>query len=385
MTPEELAARAAALFTDRAGSPPAGIWWAPGRVNLIGEHTDYNDGFVLPFAIDRGTVAAARRRDDGVLRCWSAQEGGSDDVTIDALASDGLDGWSAYPKGVAWVLRERGVRLGGADLVFDSTLPEGSGLSSSAALECAAALALGELHDAGLEPAEVARVAQRAETEVVGVPSGIMDQVASMLGHERHALFLDTRTLETQPIPLDVAAAGLELVVVDTRVPRRLAEGAYGERRASCEEAARVLGVPALRDATPELVEESRERLGDVGHRRARHVVTENARVLAAVEALRAGDFDRLGPLLDASHASLRDDYEVSAPGLDLAVDASRAAGAIGARMTGAGFGGSALALVPTGLVEEVERQVVAAFADAGLDEPEVFRVAPAAGARRLL
>jgi galactokinase len=373
-----------AAFVERAGREPAGLWWAPGRVNLIGEHTDYNDGFVFPFAIDLGTVAAAAPRDDGRLRCFSLEEDETGDVAVAELAPGRVEGWTAYVQGMAWALREAGVELRGADVLVATTLPLGSGLSSSAALECAVGIALAELHGAELERRELALLAQRAESAVAGVPTGAMDQLASMLGEEGRALFVDTRDLDVEPVPLAVADEGLALLVLDTNVPRRLAEGAYGERRAQCEEAARLLGVRSLRDASPDAVEARATDLGDVLHRRARHVTTENARVLEAVEALRAADFPRLGRLLDASHASLRDDYEVSAPALDLAVDAATGAGALGARMTGAGFGGCALALVPAGAVAAVDAAVAEAFAAAALDPPATFEVAPAAGARRL-
>jgi galactokinase len=380
----ERVARLADAFARRTGGDPEGVWAAPGRVNLIGEHTDYNDGFVLPAAIDRLVLAAAARRDGGRLRLWSLQEEDPADLDLAAVGPGLVDGWAAYPAGVAWALGQEGVEVGGADLVVDGDVPAGSGLSSSAALECATATALAELHGADLDRRALARLARRAENEVVGVPSGVMDQMVAMLGRAGHALFLDTRSLEAEQVPVPLEAAGLRLVVIDTRAGHRLVDGAYADRRAACEAAAAALGVPALRDATPEQVEAAAAELGDPGLRRARHVVTENARVLAAVELLRAGQLDRLGPLLAASHASLRDDYEVSSPELDTAVEAALAAGAVGARMTGAGFGGSAVALVPTGRVDPVTGQVQAAFAAAGFAVPEVATVTPADGARRL-
>lgn len=358
--------------------------WAPGRANLIGEHTDYSGGFVLPFAIGLGTVAAAAPRDDGRLRCWSLDDGAVGEVAIAELAPGRVEGWAAYPQGIAWALREAGLEVAGADILVGTSLPLSSGLSSSAALLCAVGLALSELASAELDARELALLAQRAEAEVAGVPTGVMDQLAVMLGRDGHAILIDTQTLAADAVPLAPREAGLALLVLDTRVPRRLAEGAYGERRAQCEQAARILGVDALRDASPEDVEARAADLGDVLHRRARHVTTENARVLEAVAALRGGDFAVLGALLDASHASLRDDYEVSAPALDLAVGSAIAAGALGARMTGAGFGGCALALVPAERVDAVATAVAGAFESAGLDEPETFEVTPAAGARRL-
>jgi galactokinase len=377
--------RVAAAFRERTGRDPDGVWAAPGRVNLIGEHTDYNDGFVLPAAIDRLVLAAAGRRDGGRLRLWSLQTQPPADLNLAEVGPGRVGGWAAYPAGVAWALRRAGVELGGADLVVDGDVPAGAGLSSSAALECATATALADLHGAGLDRVTLAGLARRAENEVVGVPSGVMDQMVSMLARAGHALFLDTRSLETEHVPLPLEAAGLCLAVIDTRSGHRLVEGAYADRRAACEAAAATLGLPALRDATLEQVEAAATALGDPGLRRARHVVTENARVLEAVAELRAGDLDRLGPLLAASHASLRDDYEVSSPELDTAVEAAVAAGAIGARMTGAGFGGSAIALVGRDLVGRVSERVRDAFAAAGFGPPAVAPVVASDGARRLV
>jgi galactokinase len=370
-------------FRERTGRDPDGVWAAPGRVNLIGEHTDYNDGFVLPAAIDRLVLVAAGRRPGGRLRLWSLQTGPPAELDLAEVGPGRVEGWAAYPAGVAWALGQAGVEVG-ADLVVDGDVPAGSGLSSSAALECATATALADLDGADLDRPALAALARRAENEVVGVPSGVMDQMVSMLGRAGHALFLDTRSLATEQVPLPLDAAALSLLVIDTRAGHRLVDGAYADRRAACEAAAAVLGVPALRDATPEQVEAAAAALGDPGLRRARHVVTENARVLDAVALLRAGRLDRLGPLLAASHASLRDDYEVSSPELDTAVEAAVAAGAVGARMTGAGFGGSAIALVPRDLAGPVEDRVGAAFAAAGFGPPEVQSVAPSDGARRL-
>jgi galactokinase len=376
--------RVVAAFRERTGRDPEGVWAAPGRVNLIGEHTDYNDGFVLPAAIDRQVVAAAGRRDGGRLRVWSLQEEQPADLELEGIGPGRVEGWAAYPAGVAWALGQAGAEVGGADLVVDGDVPAGAGLSSSAALECATATALADLFGAGLDRAALAGVARRAENEVVGVPSGVMDQMVSMLGRAGHALFLDTRSLDTEQVPLPLEAAGLCLLVLDTRAGHRLVDGAYADRRAACEAAAAVLGVAALRDATLERVEAAAGELGEERFRRARHVVTENARVLEAVGLLRDGELDRLGPLLAASHASLRDDYEVSSPELDTAVEAAVAAGAIGARMTGAGFGGSAIALAPADLAGRVGDRVGDAFAAAGFGQPAVEAVTASDGARRL-
>ena len=376
-----MTARVAAAFVERMGRPPDGIWAAPGRVNLIGEHTDYNDGFVLPAAIDRHVVVAAARRPDRKIRAWSAQEGDAPDQRLGEPGPGG--GWAAYVGGVAWALGADGADLGGFDLVVDSDLPAGAGLSSSAALEAAVALALADLFEGPFDRKGLALAGQRAEAEIVGMPCGIMDQMAVLLGRAGHALFLDTRSLDAELVPLP---PGLDLVVIDTRVARRLAAAPYAERRQACEAAAALLGVVALRDVSLPELEAAADRLGPVLFRRARHVVTENARVLALVAALAAGDPPPWDSLMAASHASLRDDFEVSCPELDLAVAKAVESGAVAARMTGAGFGGSAIALVPgePGLVEALTQAVETAFAARGLAQPAVLRVATADGARRV-
>jgi galactokinase len=382
-SPQRLAA-VAASFERRHGRRPDGVWAAPGRVNLIGEHTDYNDGWVLPVAIDRHVLVAAGRRVDGLLSCWSSTEGEGPVRRLVDLGPGGRSGWWTYPQGAAWALQGEGIALDGADVVVDADLPAGAGLASSAALLAAVALALADLHGARLAPALLARAAQRAEGEVVGTPSGVMDHLVVLLGRGGHALFLDTRSLAATLVPLDLAGAGLQLVVIDTGVAHHLADGAYAERRAACEEAARLLHVTALRDASVERVDGARSRLGDTLFRRARHVVTENARVLEAVSLLRRGAAAELGPVLARSHASLRDDFEVSTPELDVAVAAARAAGAVGARLTGAGFGGSALALVATERLDQVAQRVGADFARRGFAAPSVFPVQTGDGARRV-
>jgi galactokinase len=315
---------------------------------------------------------------------WSLQTGPPAELELAEIGPGRVQGWAAYPAGVAWALGQAGVEVGGADLVVDGDVPAGAGLSSSAALECATASALADLSGGGLDRVALAGAARRAENEVVGVPSGVMDQMVSMLGRAGHALFLDTRSLDTEQVPLPLEAAGLCLLVLDTRAGHRLVDGAYADRRAACEAAAAVLGVAALRDATLERVEAAATELGEERFRRARHVVTENARVLKAVELLRAGELDRLGPLLATSHASLRDDYEVSSPELDTAVEAAVAAGAVGARMTGAGFGGSAIAMAAADLAGRVGDRVRDAFAAAGFGPPAVEAVTASDGARRL-
>jgi len=399
----DLVEAAVAAFTERVGRPPEGVWRAPGRVNLIGEHTDYNDGFVLPVAIDRSVVVAAGRRDDDGLRCWSTRDGARAPAPVrrpDEIGPGRSAGWAAYAEGVAWVLRNQGVAVPGADLVVHSDLPVGAGLSSSAALEGAVALALTGL--AGVRPAAhaipvtppteragrvtLARVGQRAENEVVGMPCGIMDQMAVMLGRAGHAVFLDTRTQAAELLPFDPAGLGLTLLVIDTRVKHALVGSPYAERRRACERAAEALALPALRDATMAGLEAARadSRLDEVTFRRARHVVTENSRVLDVVRALRSGDLTAVGPAMAGSHASLRDDYEVSCPELDVAVESAVAAGAVAARMTGGGFGGSALALVPSATADAVALAVAEAFTAHGFAAPAVFPVAVSDGATRL-
>jgi galactokinase len=354
---------------------------APGRVNLLGEHVDYNDGVVLPFAIGATVEATAGWRDDDHLVVRSAQRDDAVDVDLAALAPGRPGGWAAYAGGAVWALREEGAGLRGLDVAIDGRVPAGAGLSSSAAVECAVTLAVAALAGHEADPLHLARLAQRAENEFVGVPCGLMDQAASMLARAGHVLALDVAARATRDLRFDPAAAGLVVLVIDTRVHHDLADGAYAERRRSCEEAARRLGVASLRAAS--LADLAR--LEDpVLRRRVRHVVSEMARVDAAIGRLEAGDLVGLGPLMVASHESLRDDYEVSCAELDTAVEAALAAGALGARMTGGGFGGSAIALCPLDRGAAVESAVRAAAAGAGHPDPEIFPVAPSPGARLL-
>ena len=377
-----LADQVAEEFLARHGRPPEGVWHAPGRVNLMGEHTDYNEGWVLPFAMDRGVVVAAARRGDGVLEL-SSRQAPDDPVSLplETLAPGAVAGWAAYPAGVAWAMRAAGHAVGGASLVIDSDLPRGAGLSSSAALECATALALAGLYEVSAPRTELARLARRAENEMVGVPSGIMDQSASLLCEARHALLLDCRSGNSMLVPFDPAGAGLALVVVDTGARHALTDGRYALRRRECEEAARALGVPALRDVTDAA---QVSRIGDpVLARRARHVITDDQRVLTSVALLEAGDLAGLGPVLHASHVSLRDDFEISWPQADVAVEAAEHGGALGARMVGGGFGGSVIALVPAGSTT-VPEALAAEYARRGWPPPRVLAAPPSAGASRL-
>jgi galactokinase len=384
------AERVATEFAETFGGKPEGRWWAPGRVNLIGEHTDYNDGFVLPLALEFGVAAAARVAERPVLRVRSAQQEETVELALAAIVPGAVDGWSAYVGGVAWALREAGCDVPGLDVVVDGDVPVGAGLSSSAALECAVAVAWNDLGGLGLSRDALAAAARRAENDVVGAPTGGMDQMASLHGKAGHLVFLDTRSLVVEPVPFDPPSAGLALLVIDSRAPHALVDGEYAERRGSCEQAVAILGVRALRDVTVDDLDDALARLGDgvegdLLRKRVRHVVTENARVLAVVAALRAGDDPRtIGPTLTASHASMRDDFEITVPEVDTAVQAALAAGAYGARMTGGGFGGCVLALVEAEAVEAVVRAVEAAYDAAGFQPPSAFVAAAADGARRL-
>ncbi|AWW39149.1 MULTISPECIES: galactokinase [Streptomyces] len=383
-----VAGAVAERFRELYGADPDGVWAAPGRVNLIGEHTDYNDGFVMPFALPHVAVAAVSRRTDGVLRLHSADvEGGVTERSADALEPGSDKSWTAYPAGVVWALRAAGHPVTGADIHLSSTVPAGAGLSSSAALEVVVALALNDLFSLGLKGWELARLCQRAENVYVGAPVGIMDQTASACCTAGHALFLDTRDLSQKQIPFDLAAQGMRLLVVDTRVKHEHSTGEYGKRRAGCEKGAALLGVDALRDIPYDGLEAALERLGDEAEvrRLVRHVVTEDERVERVVALLESGETRAIGPVLTAGHASLRDDFRVSCPELDLVVETAVSAGALGARMTGGGFGGSAVVLAEAADVDAITKAVEEAFASAGLTAPRVFEAVPSAGARRLV
>ncbi|MFF5448630.1 galactokinase [Streptomyces sp. NPDC012888] len=384
--PAAAAARTADAFARLHGARPDGVWSAPGRVNLIGEHTDYNDGFALPMALPQATRVAARRRDDGLLRLYSAQSGEdrTTELRVTDLVPGAVPGWARYPAGTVWALAGAGHQVGGADLYVDSDVPAGAGLSSSAALECAVAVAYDDLYGLGLPGPELARTAQRAENAFAGVPCGVMDQMASVCCTEGAALHLDSRSLEHRQVPFGLDPHGLVLLVVDTRVRHDLADGAYAALRAGCERAAGLLGLPALRDLAPGELGAALDRLPAELAPLVRHVVTENARVTEAVRLLAAGDTPALGPLLTAGHASLREDYRVSCAETDLAVDTAVAAGALGARMTGGGFGGSVIALVPAARADGVRGAVTEAFRRAGHRAPAVLRAVPSAGAARI-
>jgi galactokinase len=366
-----------ASFVKLFGGEPSVIARAPGRVNLIGEHTDYNDGFVLPMAIDRAIWIAARPRGDRLVHVHSIDFDSQDTFSLDRL--DRGHGWSEYLKGVAYVLGSDGRPLSGWDGVMLGDVPRGSGLSSSAALELAAARIFASLSHLEWNAAYMARVGQRAENEWVGVNCGIMDQMASAACQEGHALFLDCRSLDMEHVPLPGHVA---IVVMDTSTRRGLVDSAYNERRSQCEQAARFFGVKALRDVSLTQFEKGESGLEDVVMRRARHIITENQRVLDAVQAMRMDDVVRLGKLLNASHASLRDDFEVTNEALNQIVDAAQLQPACyGARMTGGGFGGCAVALVDAGKIQTFVDEVQEAYHRKSGLEPQIYVCKAEAGA----
>ena len=370
-------------FEKLFGYAPSGVWSAPGRVNLIGEHTDYNEGFVLPFAIDRRTYAAIGLRSDQVARGASAYSDEIVEFEISKIQKDTVSGWSAYPLGVAWSLVQAGAKPQGFDLYVESNVPVGSGLSSSAAIECSVALGLNDLWGSGFSRSVLAKVGQRAENEIVGAPTGIMDQTASLFGQVDHAVFLDCRTLEAKPTALSLKENGLEIVVMDSGVAHRLTDGGYAARRQSCQEAAEKLSVTSLRDVTVESLEASRDLLEDVVYKRARHVVTENERVRKTVELLSSSGPKAIGQLMLESHASMRDDFQISIAELDLAVETAMSQGAIGARLTGGGFGGAAIALIEADNVANLKTAVLDKFREQGFETPEIFTVTADEGAKR--
>jgi galactokinase len=368
-------------FESLYGHKPQVISEAPGRVNLIGEHIDYSDGFVLPFAIADRTHAAIAKRSDGLVRIASNQRK-NELFTIDAAdVKPGSAGeWEKYVLGVIWALKIDS----GLDILIDGTVPTGAGLSSSAALECSVAVALNLLFELNICLEDLARATQRAENEYVGMPCGIMDQSVSLMAQAGAALLLDCRDLSTQSIPFNVVDHGLELLIIDTQAHHALIDGGYAERRASCESAVAKLGVRSMRELTLDALDAAQEKLTPVEFMRARHAVTEIARVHNAVVALKASDFAELGLLLNGSHNSLRDDYAVSCPELDLAVQASLDIGALGARMVGGGFGGSAIALVKAENVKSTKLAIEKAFDTKGYKAPRFFTSLPSQGARIL-
>jgi galactokinase len=381
MTQIDVADRAATGFRELFGTEPTGRWAAPGRVNLIGEHTDYNDGFVLPFALPHVTVAAAAPHDGG----WVVtSERGGETVSFDAADAStpgAVKGWAGYVAGVVWALQEAGYAVPSAKLALASDVPVGAGNSSSAALEAAVLTALVDLGGLDLPVDARPAVAQRAENVYAGIPCGIMDQSASIRCRDGHALFLDCRSLAVEQVPFELD--DLVVLVIDSNAPHQLVESQYAARRTACEQAARTLGVPALRDVTDLRLALSRLD-DDVVRRRVRHVVTENQRVLDTVQLLRAGKATEIGPLLTASHASMRDDFEITVPEIDLAVETALAAGAYGARMTGGGFGGCVIALTAASAAADVAEAVESAYAAAAFAPPTTFPAIPSSGATQV-
>lgn len=387
--PEQIIEELETAFRSSVGRAPVGCFVAPGRVNLIGEHIDYNNGKCLPMALPHATYAAIAPRDDDQVRIMSRQQDQPWHGRLGALGPGEVEGWATYVAGVAWALQEDGIDLSGMDIVVDSRVPVGAGLSSSAALECSVALAFCAVSGVEFDDADqktrrrLIRACMRAESEVAGAPTGGMDQTIALLAEAEKALLLDCRDWSVSQVTWDPTGHGLELLVVDTRAEHNLNDGGYASRRKDCEEAARLLGVDSLREVDD--TEGALARLEDGRiRRRARHVFTEMARVEAAVEQLRASNYQELGHTFDESHLSLRDDYEVSAPELDVVVETARASGALGARMTGAGFGGSAIALVASDAVAATSEAIGAAFAERGWREPGFLLAPPSEGARQL-
>jgi galactokinase len=364
-------------FQEVFGTEPDVIAAAPGRVNVIGEHVDYSDGFVLPFAISSRTTVALKKRADKKIRLASAQRQSSIfETSIEELQPGAEGKWERYPLGVLWAL---GIK-DGLDIFVDGKVPLGAGLSSSAALECSIATALNELFKLNLDARDLARATQKAENDFVGMPCGIMDQSISLMGKAGHALLLDCRDLSTKLIPMDLASSDLELLIIDTQAHHALVDGGYAERRAACESAAAKLG-KSMRELTLSELESNKSKLTETEFKRAHHAVTEIARVLDCVDALTAKDFIKVGELINQSHISLRDDYNVSCPELDVAVEASLSAGALGSRMVGGGFGGSAIALVKRADIEKTKSAVTKAFIEKGFKAPRFFESLPSEGA----
>lgn len=383
--PLQLAKDAVLGFKSLYNYEPKGVWAAPGRVNLIGEHTDYNEGFVFPFAINRHTVAAISLRDDNLVRVASSFSTATHETDVLTIQKSDEHEWASYPFGVAWAIQQLStVTPKGFDCFINSDVPVGAGLSSSAAIECAIGVALNQLWDAGLSKSELARAGQLAENVIVGAPTGIMDQSASLLGKKDHGVFLDCQSLESEIVELGFAQAGLELLIIDTQVAHRHADGGYASRRAACELGAKIMGVPSLRYLSSEDLSKAEDLLDDVTFRRVRHVVTENERVVETIKLLKATGPLAIGNLMHESHVSMRDDFEISIEELDLIVSTSMDCGAIGSRMTGGGFGGAAIALAKTEDIPQIIRSIAQAFEKSGYIEPNFFTVTAADGASQL-
>ena len=372
-------------FQTQFGYEPTGVWQAPGRVNLIGEHTDYNEGFVFPFAIDRNTTATIALRSDQTVRVASTFSDQVHETDLRAIAKNENNGWAAYPFGVAWAIAKLANTAGtGFDCFIDSNVPVGAGLSSSAAIECSVGVALNELWATNLSKPELARAGQLAENEIVGAPTGIMDQSASLLGKADHGVFLDCQSFQSEVVTLGFEKAGLTLLVIDTNVTHRHSDGGYAARRASCELGAKLMGVPSLRHLSIDDLTKAKNLLDGTTFRRVRHIITENERVVKTLETLKTLGPTAIGNLMYESHESMRDDFEISVDELDLAVEAAISAGAVGARMTGGGFGGAAIALTPNNLLETVQNRVTESFEKQGFKAANIFKVKPSDGASRL-
>jgi galactokinase len=382
---QKLAADTANLFAKTYGRPARWIVAAPGRVNVIGEHTDYNDGFVLPTAIERYAVMAADKAADGKKAIEIRDASGADVAIIDTSVpvKPGSPKWSNYPRGVIAGMIERGLNPGGLDVLLNSTVPLGSGLSSSASLEVCTATLVEAVTGRTIVPVEKALLCQKAEHDFAGVPCGIMDQFISVMGQQNNLLLLDCRSRETQLVPMNDPA--VSLLIANTNVKHELANGEYAQRRAQCEAAAQALGVASLRDATPDVLENAKGKMDDIVFRRARHVIGEIERTVHAAEAVRASNWPAVGQLMYASHESLRDDYEVSCKELDAIVEIAEGmgikGGVFGCRMTGGGFGGCAVALVKTELIESISAKIGADYKKKTGIEATIFTTRPAAGA----
>jgi len=382
---QKLAAETAQQFAKTYGRPARWIVAAPGRVNVIGEHTDYNDGFVLPMAIEHYAVMAADRSVEGKSVIEIRDASGVEPVLVDLSVpiTTGQPTWGNYPRGVIAGFLERGLNPGGLDVLLHSTVPLGGGLSSSAALEVATATLIEAVTGKKLDPVEKALLCQKAENDFAGVPCGIMDQFISVMGRQNHLLLLDCRSRKTELVPM--SDASVSLLIINTNVKHELTGGGYGQRRLQCEQAAKILGVPALRDATAEMLEAAKGKIDEVVFRRARHVIGEIERTVHAAEGVRAANWAAVGQLMYASHDSLRDDYEVSCKELDVVVEIAEGIGAkggmYGCRMTGGGFGGCAVALVKTELVEAISEKIAADYKKLTRIEATIFVSRPAAGA----
>ncbi|MFT4041786.1 MAG: galactokinase [Gordonia sp. (in: high G+C Gram-positive bacteria)] len=375
-------------FVAHYGEVPDGVWFAPGRVNILGEHTDYNDGYVLPIALQQGTWVAVRRRDDDIVRLYTSSPDLPDpsaELRLSDLRDGSSVGWASYVAGVGWAAGRRGLDVPGIDIAIMSNLPRGAGLSSSAALSCSTARAWVDLAGWPLTDAEVASLGRDAENHIAGAPTGLMDQLASVCGQAGHAMQIDTRSVDITQIPFDLDAYGLALLVIDSRAPHALVGGAYAERRRSCHDAAAVLGVASLRDVPAADLPTLLAPLPDSLSRRARHVITDSARVEQFAAVLNTGADPRtVGSLLTESQISMRDDFEITIPATELIADTACIAGAYGARQTGGGFGGCVIALVDESAVDTVSQACETAAIRAGFNRPDAFVAIPSAGARRI-